>query len=159
MIDMIEENRTNQKNIQKKFEFFDVTADIGYWAYGKTLEEAFENSALAMFNVITNVKKVNKEEIKEFTIESEDKVSLLYDFLEELLFIHEINLLLFSNFSVSIEKENSDDNKFYKLNAIAEGEKIDWKVHERRSEVKAITFHMMEVSCNELCKIRVILDL
>ncbi|BBL61938.1 archease [Methanobrevibacter arboriphilus] len=159
MINMIEENRTNHKNIQKKFEFFDVTADIGYWAYGKTLEEAFENSALAMFNVITNVKKVDKKEIKEFNIESEDKISLLYDFLEELLFIHEVNLLLFSNFTVSIEKKNSGDNKFYKLNAIVEGEKIDWKIHERRSEVKAITFHMMEVSCNELCKIRVILDL
>ncbi len=69
-----------RKIFKKKFEFFDVTADIGYWAYGKTLEEAFENSALAMFNVITNVKKVDKKEIREFTIESEDKVSLLYDF-------------------------------------------------------------------------------
>jgi len=156
---MTGKNKINQELIQKKFEFFDVTADIGYWAYGKTLEEAFENSALAMFNVITDVEKVDKKEIKEFSIESEDKVSLLYDFLEELLFIHEVELFLFSNFTISIEKDDSEDNKFYKLHVIAKGEKIDWNAHERRSEVKAITFHMMEVLCKELCSIRVILDL
>ena len=36
----------------KKFEFFEVTADVGIRSYGKTLEEAFENAALAMFEVI-----------------------------------------------------------------------------------------------------------
>ena len=31
----------------KKFEFFDVTADIGFYAYGNNLNEAFENAGLA----------------------------------------------------------------------------------------------------------------
>jgi SHS2 domain-containing protein len=152
-------NKNNQKNIQKKFEFFDVTADIGYWAYGKTLEESFENAALAMFDVITNLEKVAKKESKNITVESEDFVSLLYDFLEELLIIHELNLILFSNFDISIEKGFKSEKEIFKLDAIATGETINRNIHKRRSEVKAITFHMMEVKCEEICKVRVILDL
>ena len=152
-------DNNNQKLIQKKFEFFDVTADIGYWAYGETLEESFENAALAMFNVITDTQKVAKSEIRKIHVESEDKVSLLYDFLEELLIFHEVDLILFSDFKVAIKKEITGDDEIYKLNVIATGETIDYNTHERKSEVKAITFHMMEVLCKDICKVRVILDL
>jgi len=156
---MKNKNNNNQKLIQKKFEFFDVTADIGYWAYGKTLEESFENAALAMFNVITNTQKVAKGETKKITIESEDKVSLLYDFLEELLILQEVDLILFCDFQVAIKKEINNDEEVYKLSATVWGENIDYDIHERKSEVKAITFHMMEVLCDDICKVRVILDL
>jgi len=156
---MKNKDNNNQKLIQKKFEFFDVTADIGYWAYGRTLEESFENAALAMFNVITNTSKVSKKEVRKICVESEDKVSLLYDFLEELLVLQEVDLIFFSYFQVAINNEIKDDDKVYKLNAIATGEAIDYNIHERRSEVKAITFHMMEVLCEDICEVRVILDL
>jgi len=156
---MRNENKTKERTVQKKFEFFDVTADIGYWAYGKTLDEVFENAALAMFDVITNVQKVSKNEPKKIYIESEDKVSLLYDFLEELLIFHELDSMLFSDFDIAIESEKNNGNEIYKLSGIATGETINWNIHERRSEVKAITFHMMEVLCEDICKVRVILDL
>ncbi|MDR0901029.1 MAG: archease [Methanobrevibacter sp.] len=145
--------------INKKFEFFDVTADIGYWAYGKTLEEAYENAALAMFNVITNTDKVSQKVSKEIAIESEDLVSLLYDFLEELLILHELNLMFFSKFEIAIKKEEINNESKYTLKGIAIGEEINWKVHEKGSEVKAITFHQMEVITNSISKVRVILDL
>lgn len=156
---MENKDNNNQKLIQKKFEFFDVTADIGYWAYGRTLEKSFENAALAMFNVITDTQKVAKKETREIYVESEDKVSLLYDFLEELLVLQEVDLILFSDFQVAITNEIKEDDEVYKLSAIATGETIDHDIHERKSEVKAITFHMMEVSCEDICKVRVILDL
>ncbi len=148
-----------KKNTQKRFEFFDVTADIGFWAYGKTLNEVFENAALAMFDVITDVKKVDKNDSKAIYVESEDLVSLLYDFLEELLIIHEVDLMLFSKFDVNIIKEKYNCSEIFKLNAVINGENINWNKHDRRSEVKAITFHMMEILCDDICKARVILDL
>lgn len=153
------ENKNINQNIENKFEFFDVTADIGYWAYGNTLEEAFENAALAMFDVITDIGKVAKKATKKISIEAEDKVSLLYDFLEELLIIQELDLIFFSDFKVFIKHEINGNNHVYKLNATATGESINWNIHERKSEVKAITFHMMEVLCEDICKVRVILDL
>ncbi|MDP3034685.1 MAG: archease, partial [Methanobacteriaceae archaeon] len=85
-----------------KFEFFDVTADAGFWAYGSTLEESYENAGLAMFEIMTDTTKVSPVVKKEFTIESEDKVSLLYDWLEELLFLHDVEFILFSKFKVNI---------------------------------------------------------
>ena len=147
-----------------KYDYFDVTADIGFYAYGNSLEEAYENAGLAMFNVITDIKKVRKAESKEFEIVSEDLVSLLYDYLEELLFLQDTEFLFFSDFKVNIEKIDGDDSsdlENYKLTCLAFGEEINWDVHDQRSEVKAITFHKMDVvkEDDDSFKLRAILDL
>ena len=146
-----------------KYDYFDVTADIGFYAYGNSLDEAYENAGLAMFNVITDISKVKKDESREFEIVSEDLVSLLYDYLEELLFLQDTEFLFFSDFKVNIEKivdENSSSLENYKLTCFACGEEIDWNVHSPKSEVKAITFHKMCVKeDNGVFKLRAILDL
>ena len=146
-----------------KYEYFDVTADIGFYAYGKSLEEVYENAGLAMFDVITDIGKVKKDEVEEFEIVSEDLVSLLYDYLEELLFLQDTELLFFSDFKVNIEKiedKNSSHLENYKLTCCAYGEEINWDVHAHKSEVKAITFHKMCVKEEEgIFKLRAILDL
>lgn len=151
------------ENNELKYEYFDVTADIGFYAYGKSLEEAYENAGLAMFDVITDIGKVKKDEVEEFEIVSEDLVSLLYDYLEELLFLQDTELLFFSDFKVNIEKiedKESSNLENYKLTCCAYGEEINWDVHDHKSEVKAITFHKMCVKEEEgLFKLRAILDL
>lgn len=136
----------------KNYEYFDVTADIGFKAYGKNLNEAFENAGLAIFNIISDTSDVNPEKSIRFEITSEDEVSLLYDYLEELLFYHEVEFMLFSRFHVEI-----DDGLH--LTATIEGEEIDWQKHERKTEIKAITFHKMEVTRNGSVELRAIVDL
>lgn len=146
-----------KKNNDKPYEFFDVTADIGFVAYGCDLNQSFESAAIAMFDIISNTEYVEPTTKLDMEISSEDKVSLLYDFLEELLFLHEVKFLLFSKFNVSIQKIDEEN---YKLNATIFGEDIDWNKHPRGSEVKAVTFHMMDVfESDNLTKVRVILDL
>ncbi|WP_295607008.1 archease [uncultured Methanobrevibacter sp.] len=153
----------NNESKTDKYDYFDVTADIGFYAYGKSIEEAYENAGLAMFNVITDISKVKKEESREFEIVSEDLVSLLYDYLEELLFLQDTEFLFFSDFKVNIEKivdDESSNLENYKLTCFACGEEIDWNVHSPKSEVKAITFHKMCVKeDNGVFKLRAILDL
>ena len=61
----------------KKYEYFDVTADIGFKAYGNTLNESFENAGLAIFNIISDTTNIAPEIAKSFEITSEDEVSLL----------------------------------------------------------------------------------
>ncbi len=70
-----------------KYEFLPHTADTKFRAYGKTLEEAFTNSAYAMTDVITDHKKVSSTIEKTIKVESENQESLLYDFLEQFLIL------------------------------------------------------------------------
>ena len=139
----------------KKFEFFDVTADIGFYAYGNNLNEAFENAGLALFNIISKTDNIEPIATKSFEITSEDKISLLYDFLEELLFLHEIDFMLFSQFSISINKIDDE----YHLNAIIKGDEINWDKYYRGDEVKAITFHKMNIIEEDVVKLSAIVDL
>lgn len=136
----------------KKYEYFEATADIGFNAYGKNLNEAFENAGIAMFNIITDTADVEPKSEITFEITSEDEVSLLYDYLEEMLFHHEIDFMLFSEFNVEI------DGNLH-LKATIKGEDIDWNKHERKTEIKAITFHKMEVKKTDNVKLRAIVDL
>lgn len=139
----------------KKFEYFDVTADIGFKAYGQTLNEAFENAGLAIFNIISDTSNIAPKIDESFEITSEDEVSLLYDYLEELLFYHEVDFMLFSEFDVDIEKTGDQ----YHLKATIAGEPIDWLKHERKTEIKAITFHMMDVKKTKPIELQAIVDL
>ena len=136
----------------KKFEYFDVTADIGFKSYGKDLNEAFENASLAIFNIISDTSDIDAKIEKAIEITSEDEVSLLYDYLEELLFLHEVEFMLFSQFDVNI-----DDNLH--LKATIKGEEINWDKHERKTEIKAITFHKMQVEKSNIVKLQAIVDL
>jgi len=136
----------------KKYEYFDVTADIGFKSYGKTLNEAFENAGLAIFNIISDTSNIEPEREITFKIRSEDEISLLYDYLEELLFYHEVEFMLFSEFHVEIDDE-------LKLKATIKGEDIDWTKHERKTEIKAITFHKMDVKKQSDWQLQAIVDL
>ncbi|WP_458456466.1 archease [Methanobrevibacter sp.] len=136
----------------KNFEYFDVTADIGFRAYGKSLNEAFENAGLAIFNIISDTDDIDAVSEISFELCSEDEVSLLYDYLEELLFYHEVEFMLFSEFHVEISDE-------LHLKARIIGETIDWNKHERKTEIKAITFHKMEVVKTDFVRLQAIVDL
>jgi SHS2 domain-containing protein len=136
----------------KKFEYFEATADIGLKAYGKDMNEAFENASLAIFNIISDTSNIDAVKDIEFEITSEDEISLLYDYLEELLFYHETEFMLFSKFHVEI-----DDTLH--LKAKIGGEEINWDKHERKTEIKAITFHKMDVKKTSHVEVQAIVDL
>jgi SHS2 domain-containing protein len=136
----------------KRFEYFEATADIGLRAYGNSISEAFENAGLAIFNIISDTSGIVPLREIAFEVTSEDEVSLLYDYLEELLFYHETEFMLFSQFKVEI-----DENLH--LKAIIKGEDIDWDRHERKTEIKAITFHKMAVRKTDPVEVQAIVDL
>jgi SHS2 domain-containing protein len=130
-------------------------ADVAIEATGKTLEEAFAEAALAMFEVQTDTKKVEHSISKRIEIKSEDKKSLLFDWISELIYLRDIEDMFFSKFDVEIGKL---DDKF-RLIANAYGEKIDVKKHELRTEVKGVSYTQMEIEeKSDECKIRFILD-
>ncbi len=139
----------------KRYEYFETTADIGIIAYGRDLNELFENAALAVFDIMCNVEKVNPKEEREINVEEEDLGDLLVSWLTELLALKDIENILFGKFDVNIENKN----KKYILNAKAYGEKAK-EEHELETEVKAITYHKMEIKKEDgLWKAKFIVDI
>ncbi len=125
----------------KKFEFLPHTADAKIRAYGKTLNEVFENTALGVFELITNTKKIEPKVSKEFSLKSEDKEALMYDFIAELIFLHDTQKLVFSKFKVSIKELD----KGFELSCLASGEEFNIKKHEENGYVKAMTYSEMKI--------------
>jgi SHS2 domain-containing protein len=125
-----------------KFEFLEHTADVYVAAYGKTLEEAFENAALAMFEVMTDTDKISANVEDNFEVEAEDEFALLYNWLEALLVNSETKHLVYSQFQISGIVETEEGFRF---KAAAWGEKFDAEKHVQKVGVKAITYHRMEI--------------
>ncbi|GAB6102004.1 archease [Thermococcus atlanticus] len=125
----------------RTWEHYEHTADVGIRGYGETLEEAFENVAVALFDVMVDVRKVEGKECREVEAEGEDLMALLYSFLEELLILHDTEGVVFSDFEVRIEKTPDG----YRLKAKACGEPLDYEKHGPKEEVKAITYHDMKI--------------
>jgi SHS2 domain-containing protein len=118
-----------------KFKFLEHTADIKFQAFGKNLEEVFENSALAMFNTMSN-KKIKSKTKKKIKVSGKGLENLLYNFLEELIF-----LLDSENFFLSkINKIKINEKKLI-LEAEVSGDNV--KKYEIKIDVKAVTYNEM----------------
>jgi len=128
-----------------KFEFMEHTADVYVAAHGANLAEAFENAALATFEVMTDTSKVTASIEESLTVEAEDEYALLYSWLEALLVKFEVNGMLYSKFTISSLEETDDG---FKLTATISGEKFDAAKHTQKVGVKAVTYHRMEIVKN-----------
>ncbi len=126
----------------KQYEYLDHTADIKFLAYGNTLEETFENSALAMFNVIIDTDKVSGEVERKVFLKSPDLESLLVDWLSELLYIFEVDEIVFREFRVEKIREEEGE---YSITAQAVGEKYYPESHPFETEIKAVTYNQLEI--------------
>lgn len=127
----------------KRFEFLEHTADAYIAAYGKSLEEAFENAAIAMFETMTDTADVKCEREDIIEVEGEDLESLLYNWLESLLVKFEVENMLYSSFN--IESIKRDDGKI-RLKAKIYGEPFDPEKHKQKVGIKAVTYHRMEIN-------------
>lgn len=118
-----------------KYKFVEHTADIEFDAYGKNLEEVFSNCAYAFVESICKEKILEKKKLS-FEVKGRDLENLLYNFLEELLFLFDSEYFILSN----ILKIEIDEKKFI-LNCKIIGD--DAKNYEIISHVKAVTYNSM----------------
>lgn len=128
--------------MKKKFEFLEHTADAYIAAYGKSLAEAFENAALATFEVMTDTEKVEPKIEEEIEVKGEDEKALLYSWLESLIVKFDTTGNLYSRFK--IEKIEHTPEGF-KLKAKVYGEPFDPEKHPQKVGIKAVTYHQMEI--------------
>ena len=127
---------------ERSYKFLEHTADAYVAAYGKDLTKAFENAAVAMFDVMTEVEKINPLTEDHVEANGDDEQELLYSWLEALLVKSEINGMLYSKFEVS---ELNHDSNGFRLRAKIWGEKFDAERHLQKVGIKAVTYHRMEI--------------
>jgi len=142
----------------KNFEFLEHTADAYIAAFGKSLSDAFENAALAMFETMTDTADVERKYEDIVEVEGDDEKSLLYNWLESLLIKFEVENMLYSGFKILSINRGADGK--LNLKARIYGEPFNPEKHKQKVGIKAVTYHRMEIN-KEPCKVTVkfILDI
>ena len=133
------------------------TADIAFEATGRDLPELFRDAADATINVmIENIEAIQPLEIRRVELSNEKLDMLLFDLLQELIFLKDAECLLLRMREMQI----AEKNETYLLKATAEGEPLDPQRHHQRADVKAVTLHDFSVQRTESgWKARVLLDI
>lgn len=123
------------------YETFEHQADIGVRGFGATIEEAFANSAAALYSVMVNIDRVDERESRTVRVAAEDRERLLVEWLNALLALSDIDRMVFCRFETRIEGNI--------LNGTAWGERLDRVKHEPNVEVKGATYHLLKVAQEE----------
>ncbi|MFH1432355.1 MAG: archease [archaeon] len=142
----------------EKYRYLEHTADAKFESYGKTLEEAFENATLAMANITADTSTIEPKIKKELSIKSENLGSLLYDWLERLITLTELEGYLINNIKIKKIKKKDD---YYILAATTQGDTYRQK-YELKTEVKAITYNDMLIKQDKntgIWKITAVVDI
>jgi SHS2 domain-containing protein len=137
----------------RKFEIIDTTADIGIRAFGSGWPELFANAALGMFTLITDPATIHARVEKAVSVDAPDRESLLVAWLNELVFLFDTEMLIFSRFEVLKFKDTHLEARCY-------GEKVDKSRHPLQKGIKSATYHKLKVEIKGgLCMAEVILDI
>lgn len=125
-------------------------------AFGSSIEEAFDQSARGLINIMFDINSVEGHKLRVLSIRGDDMIVLLYNWLEKILLIIFNDCEIMSRFHVTISRLNSS----ILLEASTLTESLDITKHKYKTEVKGITFHEMEVleKANK-CTCKYIVDL
>lgn len=121
----------------KTFEFLPHTADAKFKAYGKTLEELLTNASAAIVALMTNGEAVKSVKTQTINFVSPDEENLVIDFLNEIIFIIEVEHFFPAKkgHNITISKQN---NQLY-VKAELKGDLV--KNYETHGHVKSATYN------------------
>ncbi|MCX6708593.1 MAG: archease [Candidatus Woesearchaeota archaeon] len=128
-------------------------ADVAFEATGKTLKELFESSASAAIESMANPKTVKPKIKKTFKKKAKDIDGLLFEFIEELIYLKDRFAIVFHDVKVTV------DEKKMTVQAVITGDKIQPEKQELRQDVKAVTMHYYTVVKKKYWKANVVLDI
>ena len=118
------------------------TADIGFVASGRTLDECFSAAAEATLEVmLANPQSLQPSQQRTAHVESESLDLALLRFLEELVYYKDTEQLLLRPAGVVVAQRDGR----WLVDGRLEGESIDASRHELCADVKAVTLHHLDV--------------
>jgi len=127
--------------VEPRAELFPHGADVGIRGVGPTCEAAFEQAALALTSVVTDLTRIASKEAVEVTCEAPDDAYLLLDWLNALIYEMAVRRVVFGRFAVSIQGN--------RLDGWAWGEPVDRKRHRPAVEPKGATLTALKVGIRD----------
>ncbi len=139
--------------VEKPFEVIDHTADIGIIAYGADIKQVFANAALGLFTLMADTDDFKEDIERELKLSAEDVEVLLVEWLNELIYIFDVEHIFFRRFEV-------DELTSTQIKARCFGEKVKTSQHKLKREIKAATYHMLKINKEDVgYKVQVIFDI
>jgi protein archease len=134
------------------FREIEHTADRGIEVEAEAPNELFRRAGLAIFSLMVSLEGVEAREAREATVRAEGWEDLLHDWLSCLL----RSFLQDGFIAATITVEELDSTH---IRARLVGERLDYKRHNFETEIKAVTYHQLSVTCeNGRWQARVIFD-
>jgi SHS2 domain-containing protein len=125
-----------------KYRFTDHTADFGIQAFGKTLEQLFENAAFALSDLITDTNILEGTHSQPISVGGDARDDLMVNWLREILYLwHGMGML--------VKQTSVKEITEFRLMADITYDLYDKDKHEIRNEIKAVTYHQLEVNQNK----------
>lgn len=135
------------------FTLLDHTADLGIIVRGTDLTNLFEGAAQSMMQIMVRAKPAKKSKALKLTVSGEDLPDLMVRWLGEILYLLEGENEVVT--AIHIDSISSSH-----LDAVLETVPFDLDLHEMLCEIKAVTYHQIEVAQkNNHWEARIIFDL
>ena len=139
--------------MDKQFEVIEHTADIGIIAYGREPGELMANAARGMTSLMIDPLTVQPALSNKIELQEQDDVTLLVEWLNEIIYALDAEGLIFREFAVAISAG-------LKLSAVCYVEKLDAARHKLKREIKAATYHNLNiVKLNNVYSAKIIFDI
>ena len=121
-----------------KYKSFEHTADVGLHVFGSDMKELFANAAEGLMSLMTEPQRIRPVEEISISLQAESPEALLRAWLAELLYLYHAEKKLTAGVSFTTLTEK-------KLEATVRAEPLDMSRHEITGEVKAVTWHRLEI--------------
>ena len=134
----------------------DHPADVQIHSWGTNLKEAFEQAAVGMYGIMTEIETVDPLQEEDIEANGHDIDSLFFNFLDECLFVFCAEPYL----CACVVEITEFDEQSFSIKAKLRGEPFNLDKHPQGTEVKAITYSNMQIhSKDNDCEVYVIVDI
>src|ERR687892_2809331 len=124
---------------EKKYRLTTRQSELAVKVVGSSQADLFANSAYALFDVMTDVEKIEIKDRLPLEVEGIDRDDLMVNWMRELLYLYQGSGYLLKEFQISEFKDTV-------VKAEVCGEKIDPDRHEIKQEVAAVAYHQSRMA-------------
>ena len=124
---------------QKKYRVTTRQSEFAVKVTGGSQADLFANSAFALFDVMSDMAKIEVKERLPLEVEGTDRDDLLVNWMRELLYLYQGSGYLLKEFVIREVKDTS-------VKAEVCGEKIDPDRHEIKQEITAVAYHQSRMT-------------